>query len=419
MFRKTLRCVHFIYTAKHKNSEMRYIKTFEAHRAADQPINEEFVGAIFNFFKNMAGKVANWINKVKGARQCQEIYKKYLGIMNQEIARKANIDLNIMATLQTDPKEIAKQEQEQKKQQQEQQKQPVKQNDSATWTAGSPINEAEEPKLTPEEIAEQNAKAQQAGQREGEQNKKIGIEALREKKKIIQQIIDLYKAKALKEMDNILKNMGGAAKNPKLSTIIDNFKDQFQIDMMNAQMAYLEKSGDKNEANKLATEIQRMNKELAAKWNLDRVEFAKLKVGDLTLNVGGMYRYNSAKGVKTIKVIRASEAPGEVIASYTYGDTKDKEQSFKAANIDTKFSPQVNGEYAYWSTTNNAGIRVKVLSAPDEKGMVDVQAGDNKFKVYAGALVGDGKTVDLSEMNPEEKKQGEAQGKEVQATEQK
>lgn len=389
---------------------MRYIKGYETHRQTRQEdaVNEELLG-LFSFVKKLFGKVKAAINKVKGGKKCEEIYKKYLQIINNEIAKKANIDLSITATLQAEPAPEQKKSEPAPEQ---------KKNESAAR-----VNEAEEPKLTPEEIEEQNKKADEAGAEEGEKNKKIGLAALKEKKKLIEQIITIYKNKAIKEMDILLKNAGGAEKNPKLAQLIDNFKDQFQVDILTAQMKYLEKSGDKNMANKMATEIQRRNKELEAKWNLDRVEFAKVKVGDLTLNIGGLYRYNSSKGVKTIKIKKASEAPGEVMAVYTYGDTKDKEQSFKAANIDAEFVPQAEGEYAYWSNTNNAGIKVKVIGKPDKKGMVDVQFGDNKFKVYTGALVGDGKTVDLSTMNPEAQKpegQGEKkEGAEGQGTEEK
>lgn len=377
---------------------MKYIQGYDSHRRARQAdsVNEEFIGALFNFVKNMFNKVKGAINKVKGGKKCEEIYKKYLQIINNEIAKKANIELSITATLQAEPAETDRQAAQQKAA-------------AERKTESLVVNEAEEPKLTPEEIEEQNKKSEEAGAEEGEKNKNIGLSALKEKKKLIEQIITIYKNRALKEMDLVLKNYGGAEKNPKLAQVIDNFKDQFQVDLLSAQMKYLEKSGDKNAANKLATELQKRNKELAAKWNLDRVEFATVKVGDLTLNIGGLYRYNSSQGVKTIKIKKSSETPGEVIATYVYGDTKDKEQSFKAANIDDKFVPEVNSEYAYWSNTNNAGIKVKVLGKPDEKGLVEVQFGDNKFKVYAGALVGDGKAVDLSGMNPGEKKP-EAQG---------
>jgi hypothetical protein len=388
---------------------MRYIQGYDSHRRARQAdsVNEEFLPGLFNFVKKMFNKVKTAINKIKGGKKCEEIYKKYLSIINTEISKKANIDLSINATLQAEPAETDKQAAQQKQAAEQ------KKNESA-------INEAQEPKLTPEEIEQMNKNAEDAGAQEGDKNKKIGLAALKEKKKLMDQIITLYKNRAIKEMDVILKNYGGAEKNPKLAQIIDNFKDQFQIDLLSAQMRYLEQSGDKNAANKLATELAKRNKELDAKWNLDKVEFATIKVGGLTLNIGGVYRYNSSKGIKTIKIKKVSQTPGEVIATYVYGDTKDKEQSFKAANIDVKFVPEVNSEYGYWSNTNNAGIKVKVIGKPDAKGLLEVQFGDNKFKVYSGALVGDGKTVDLSDMNPEQAKpqenkegEGQAQGSEA------
>jgi len=391
---------------------MRYIRGYDQHRKNRVgPVNEEFIGGLLNFVKSMYSKVKAGINKIKGGKKCEEIYKRYLQIISTEIAKKANIDLSISATLQAEPAETEKQAVEKK---------PVPQNASVKWSGGGLLAEAEEPKLTPEEIAQQNKSADEAESAQGEKNKKIGMVALKEKRKLIDQIIALYKAKALKEMDLILKNSGGAEKNPKLAQIIDNFKDQFQVDLLSAQMRYLEKSGNKNEANKLATELQRRNKELAAKWNLDRVEFAKIQVGDKSLNIGGIYRYNGSRGQMTVKVKRVSPTPGEVIATYVYGDTQDREQSFKAVNIDDKFVPEIEGQYAYWSNTNQAGIKVTVVGKPDNRGMVEVSLGDKKFRVYSGALVGDGKEVDLSVMNPESQKpQSQGGQKEGQAGEEK
>jgi len=396
---------------------MRYIQGYDAHRRTrtEEVTNEGILSGLFNFVKKMYGRVKTAINKVQGAKKCEEIYKRFLDQIQADISKKANIDLNISATLQAEPNEAEKPKEPGQQQQQ------TKQNASALWSGGTPVNEVQEPKLTPEEIEQMNSKADEAGAKEGEKNKKIGMAALKEKKKLIEDIIKLQKDRALKQMDAILKNYGGAEKNPKLAQVIDNFKDQFQIDIMTAQMKYLEQSGDKAVANKLATELAKRNKELAAKWNLDNLKFASLKVGGVDLKIGGLYRYNGSKGVMTIKVKRASQSPNEVIATYLYGDTKDKEQSFKVANIDTKFVPQVGSEYAYWSNTNNAGLKVEVVGKPDADGLVEVKAGDNKFKVYAGALVGDGKVVDLSAMNPGEAKsqenkegEGQAQGGEEQ-----
>ena len=50
--------------------------------------------------------------------------------------------------------------------------------------------------------------------------------------------------------------------------------------------------------------------------------------------------------------------------------------------------PEKEKDYDYYSKSNDGIISVKVLSdKPDDKGLVEVQSGENKFKVDAGALI--------------------------------
>jgi hypothetical protein len=204
----------------------------------------------------------------------------------------------------------------------------------------------------------------------------------------MQNILNLYQNKALKEMETIITRLGGREKNPKLSIIIDNKKDEFRLAFLNAEIKALEQGGDRTTANKLATERNKLAKQLDAKWNLENVEYAEVDVGNGNkYKVGLPYRYKTEEGGKSIKIIRKSDKPGYVVASYNSGPTKGKEQNFQVANIETGFKPEIDKQYNYYSQTNDKTIRVKVISDLDKKGMVEVQVGENKFKVHSGALM--------------------------------
>ena len=79
---------------------------------------------------------------------------------------------------------------------------------------------------------------------------------------------------------------------------------------------------------------------------------AEIKVGDKTLKLGGIYRYKTEDGVKTIQLKSESEEEGKVQAVFTYGDSKDKVQNFTAANIETDFKPEKGKTYGYFSDNN-------------------------------------------------------------------
>lgn len=319
---------------------------------------------LFGFIGKMIGKIKASINKTKGGKEIQVIYDKYLKIINQELVKKAGVDLHIGADLQIS---------------------------GGTVKTESFLYEADtkEPVLSDEEKKAINTD-------QDTKNKNMSAKTLKEKAVVIQQIIDLNVAKALKEMDQVLVKMGGAEKNPKLATIINNEKDQFKLDVMNAKIQFLEKAGDKAEANKIATERDKLAKALDAKWNLETVDHVEVEVDGVKLKVGTPYRYKSEKGLSTIKISKKSDKPGKVLATYVsdkFGDIK--EQEFTVANIEKKFKIKNNKKYGYYSKTNNDIIKVITQIAADIKGdekdpvLIDVKAGEHTFKVDANALLGE------------------------------
>jgi hypothetical protein len=111
----------------------------------------------------------------------------------------------------------------------------------------------------------------------------LAVETLKKKKDILDQIIANLKKTALGEMDEVLNKLGGAEKNPDLAKIIKTKKDQFDMDFLNAQLQYLEKSGDKT----MVSEISKQRD-------------AAMKRIETELNTIGSKKESDTKGVMTL-----------------------------------------------------------------------------------------------------------------------
>jgi hypothetical protein len=170
---------------------MKYIKRYESFKNQNsEPVNEEFLGKLIGGIKNLFKKGQERINKAKGGKEIEVIYQKYLTMITSELAKTAQIDLNVAAAAKGD----------------------------LPAAPGATTNDA---------------------------NAKLAVDTLKKKKTIMDQIVKKIKENALKEMDAVLTKFGGAAANPQLKIIIDSKKDQFEMDYLNAQIAYLDKAGDK------------------------------------------------------------------------------------------------------------------------------------------------------------------------------
>ena len=170
------------------------IQTFNSFNKS-QKINEEVIlQKIGKFFGGLFQKAKQLINKIKGGNQVEAIYQKYLKLITDEFKKQANVELNLLAT----------------------------ENEShiSNFNQFSKIYESEA-------------------------DAKMAVDNLKNKKTILEQIVNKLKDSALKEMDAVLDKMGGESKNPKLAKIISAKKDQFDIAFMNAQIQFLEQSGDK------------------------------------------------------------------------------------------------------------------------------------------------------------------------------
>jgi hypothetical protein len=206
---------------------------------------------------------------------------------------------------------------------------------------------------------------------------------------VIQKIIDIQKKNAKKEMTKVLQKYGGAEKNPDLKELIDARIDEFDLALLNAQMDYLNQAGDKEAIKKVTANRDKKQKEIQASYAKIGTDATKeIKVGDKTMMLGKKYRYKTANGVKTIVIKGEAEGEeGKIKAAYTFGDTKDQEQLFTAANIDTEFKPVKGNKYGYFSQNNDKVIEVTVTADPDANGMVAVKTGKNEFNVEVGSLL--------------------------------
>lgn len=351
-------------------------------------INNNINEGLFSWLGKMFKKAAEKYRKVQGGNEIKSIHDKYMKLIEDEIKKQANVDLEFSGE--------EKSKEQQKKSVQTVEKFILDYNnfilneaEVQTPTVQNKVDDKTNPndKNTPE----QNKTDDKTDTKEQNVDKTLSSDTLKKKSQIIQKIIDINVNKALKEMDNVLQKKGGAEKNPQLKVLIDLQKDEFQMAYLNAQVKYLEKSGDKNAINKIAAERNKLAKTLDAKYNtLDKTESINIKTEDgREFVVGKPYRYKTADGIKTIKITKKSDNPDEIIATYVsdkFGKTE--EQSFKLANIEKndEFKPTIGDKYKYFSKDRNDIIDVEIVTEPDDKGLVKVKTDKGEFNVLKGAL---------------------------------
>lgn len=210
---------------------MKYIKTFESYS-----INEGIFGSIGKLFGNFFKKIKQDINKIAGGEDVEVIYQKYLQSITDQLSKQANVELNLMA---------------------------------ANASAEGKTQATTESKIY-EEAPEYS-----------EKDAKMSVETLKKKKTLIDQIVKKYKDLAFKEMTNVLNKYGGASKNPQLEVIINAKKDQFDLDVLNAQIAYLEQSGDKTMIPSITKDRDAIAKKIAQDFKgFENIKAIEYVVGD-------------------------------------------------------------------------------------------------------------------------------------------
>jgi len=242
-------------------------------------------------------------------------------------------------------------------------------------------------------------------QKQMDANKQETTSPEEEKKKY-----DMLKSKA-DQIDKIVNNIIKKAElkvDALINSAPDNEKAGFRIekeimviDMKNnilkKKLDAAEKGGDKNTVKKLADEIKKNNDEEAQKISLASSGKAStqgevIEVNNVQYTTQKPYRYDS--GTKTVIITGKSENEGKIMGQYITNDFGDgnkvdtKEQEFTVDKIDSKFVPEKDKDYNYFSKTNKGLIKVKVLSEPKDN-MVDVkvEGTDSEFKANIGALI--------------------------------
>ena len=213
---------------------MKHIRTFESYRTLRnkeieqlEPVNEEIFGAIGKFFSNLFKNIKQKIFKVKGGKEVEEIYNKYLQKIQEEIKKAAGVELNLSAAADSKAREEQKAKAEKEK-------------------------AAAAPAAKTESYSERFKRSQRIFEADEEVDTKMDAEKLKAKANVIKEILNKLKTMALKEMDAVLKKFGGASENPKLEIIITAKKDEFELAFLNAQVEFLEKAGDKTQVAEMA-----------------------------------------------------------------------------------------------------------------------------------------------------------------------
>lgn len=287
---------------------MKYVRTFESFRENKsnkvEPVNEEILGLLKNMFGGLFKKAKELINKTKGGNEVEDIYKKYLKMIKDEFSKQAQVDLNITAAGEGKKEDEPKDKTPQKDVEKSTEKEAV---------AESKIFEADEAV-----------------------DAKLDPAKLKEKKAVLDQILKKMKDMAIKEMDAVLKKYGGSSSNPKLAIIINAKKDQFELDVLNSQIEFLNKAGDKT----LIPEITKQRDAVAKKVESTLKEAENVKsTGKLvTLNWGDaeIEIELPVEGASRYKIIKSSSKKltldkGELFCDIN-GEVK-KGESIKLENI--------------------------------------------------------------------------------------
>ena len=232
---------------------MKYIKKYESFRNINsETVNEEFLGLgkLFGGLKELFNKAKERMNKTKGGKEVEAIYQRFLTKIHDELAKTAQIDLNVAAASKG-----------------EEAKPKIPATTPGATTPGATASESIN-YSNYEKIFEAD-------------NAQIAVDALKKKRTVMDQIVQKLKAMALKEMDAVLTKFGGAVANPQLKIIIDTKKDQFEMDYLTSQIAYLDAAGDKT----MIAEVTKKRDIVAKKIQNEMKDFdaakeIKYEVGD-------------------------------------------------------------------------------------------------------------------------------------------
>ena len=386
----------------------------------DEMINE----GLFDFLSKMFNKIKGYINGVQGGKEIDAIYIKYKKIIQDNIKKSTGIDLNLDVDknldgktkgdqqgnkqgeqqVNQDNKQVEQQGNQDNKQNQQSNQQGNQQGGNKQVTnkqvtkqgsESSTFNYTDNEKLNEVETAVPEKTGGDSAQPEQQDDPKEIVKLLKQKENAIMTILKKFQDQAGIEMNKILTKYGGAEKNPKLATIINNQKEQLRLDILTAEVAVIGQSGDKAYAATKNAEITKLAKQISASYDASKTG----KQQDIVVNgkkykVGVPYRFNGKNGMKVIRIIKASKEPGKIVAAYTFGKTKDLEQQFSIDKIDVGFKPEVGKKYTYFSKDRNTEIEVTVAEiGKTGKVLVKSDENDKGFYVMPGSLMNKEKSI--------------------------
>jgi hypothetical protein len=299
---------------------MKYVRTFESFRNNNkdglEQVNEEFLGKLFNWIGKKWGEWGKSVAATKGGKEIEVIYQKYMKILNDEMSRKAGVDLNIMSGDKL--AEIVKKKGDAPK--------------TGAKPGGKPVeNIAQESYRVFEAEEKQPGGGESDAQKE--KNTKLTVDTLKKKSELINQLIEMIQKRAKNEMFAVLKKNGGASNNPKLAAIINAKIEQFEFDVLQAKIKYLEESGDTTMLPNLVKERDAMSKKIEATYK----------------NIQGLQPVKYQKGMKAIYLLKGKTLDDWYALSEEDRKDPESEKSKKVVGVKSIVNIEGKGDQAVFT----------------------------------------------------------------------
>jgi hypothetical protein len=237
----------------------KYIKGYESF-IDENPTNEELLGLdkLTTGIKNLWKKGVEKIKKIKGGKEIEDIYQKYLTLLQKEISNKAKIELNLTAASKGDtlPNTLA-----------------------TAAGVGTPAGTT--PGVTPKKESFSN-KIFEADNVDA----KAKYNALTRQTTLIKQTIDAYVVKMDLEFNKILDKY---KKEPQtvasLKSLIDIKKQDIKLAMFNSEKSYLQAIVDQvPEAKTMITKLDQDIKKISDDVSKKTDDLGSLKSSGMTYN---------------------------------------------------------------------------------------------------------------------------------------
>ena len=329
------------------------IKNYENFKNVETT-NEELLGLdkLVTGIKNLWKKGQDKIKNIKGGKEIEDIYQKYLTILQKEISNKAKITLNLAA---------------------------VSKGDTAVNT--NPLAAAAlTPQITtPKKESVSNKIILEAGEQQPV-DPKVSVNTLKTQQALIKQIIDANIIKMNAEFNRIVDKY---KKDPQilanLNSLIDIKKQDIKLAMMNAEMSYLQPFVDQvPEAKTMFTKLEQDSKKMTTEVTKKIDELGTLK--STGMNYDSINKIYTSDNKKVIFLL-----PGKDMKLY---DSKKKlsEQSEIVGVGEIKALNNQNNDTSVTVNYEDKDIKMgygKIIGqAPEENAQTTGEGNTELFKSY-------------------------------------